>query len=145
MSALRLSEKGYSVGILESGKRFADGDYAKSVWDVRKYLWAPFVGCRGILQMTPFRDVFVMSGVAVGGGSTVYANTLYRAKLSYMGHTVMENRNGLVVKAAASHATGKAEREVAADLLSDLTGMKKRTVGADKIMTRQASWPIVAP
>jgi len=54
------------------------------------------------------------------------------ARLSYMGHTVMENRNGLVVKAAASRATGKAEREVAADLLSDLRGSKKRTVGADK-------------
>lgn len=54
------------------------------------------------------------------------------AKLSYMGHTVMENRNGLIVKAAASLATGKAEREVAADLLSQLPGMKKRTVGADK-------------
>ena len=49
-----------------------------------------------------------------------------------MGHTVMENRNGLIVKAAASHATGKAEREVAADLLAELPGMKKRTVGADK-------------
>lgn len=54
------------------------------------------------------------------------------AKLSYMGHTVMENRNGLVVKAAASLATGKAEREVAADLLAELPGIKKRTVGADK-------------
>ena len=54
------------------------------------------------------------------------------ARLSYMGHTVMENRNGLIVKAAASHATGKAEREVAADLLAELPGMKKRTVGADK-------------
>lgn len=54
------------------------------------------------------------------------------AKLSYMGHTVMENRNGLIVKAAASQATGKAEREVAADLLAELSGMKKRTVGADK-------------
>ena len=54
------------------------------------------------------------------------------ARLSYMGHTVMENQNGLIVKAAASHATGKAEREVAADLLSELPGTKKRTVGADK-------------
>lgn len=54
------------------------------------------------------------------------------AKLSYMGHTVMENRNGLIVKAAASHATGKAEREVAAGLLGQLPGMKRRTVGADK-------------
>ena len=54
------------------------------------------------------------------------------ARLSYMGHTVMENRNGLIVKAAASLATGKAEREVAADLLADLPGVKRRTVGADK-------------
>lgn len=54
------------------------------------------------------------------------------AKLSYMGHTVMENRNGLIVKAAASRATGKAEREVAVNLLAQLPGMKKRTVGADK-------------
>ncbi len=54
------------------------------------------------------------------------------AKLSYMGHTVMENRNGLIGKAAASQATGKAEREVAADLLAALPGMKKRPVGADK-------------
>lgn len=54
------------------------------------------------------------------------------AKLSYMGHTVMENRNGLIVKAAASHATGKAEREVAAELLAALPGTRKRTVGADK-------------
>lgn len=54
------------------------------------------------------------------------------AKLSYMGHTVMENRNGLIVKASASQATGKAERDVAADLLAGLRGRKKRTVGADQ-------------
>ncbi|WP_069128471.1 IS5 family transposase, partial [Candidatus Thiodiazotropha endolucinida] len=54
------------------------------------------------------------------------------AKLSYMGHTVMENRNGLIVKAAASHATGKAEREVAVALLADIAGSQRRTVGADK-------------
>jgi len=54
------------------------------------------------------------------------------AHLSYMGHTVMENRNGLIVKAAASQATGKAEREVAAELLSQLPGKQRKTVGADK-------------
>ncbi len=54
------------------------------------------------------------------------------AKLSLMGHTVMENRSGLIVKAVASHATGTAEREVAASLLAELPGTKKRTVGADK-------------
>jgi transposase len=54
------------------------------------------------------------------------------ARLSYMGHTVMENRNGLIVKAAASRATGKAEREVSAELLAKLPGSKRKTVGADK-------------
>ena len=54
------------------------------------------------------------------------------ARLSYTLHTVMENRNGPIVKTAASHATGSAEREVAADLLAELPGMKKRTSGADK-------------
>lgn len=54
------------------------------------------------------------------------------AKLSYMGHTVMKNRNGLIVKAAASLATGKAEREVALDLLDELPGKHRKTVGADK-------------
>jgi len=80
VSALRLSEKGYRVGVLECGKRFNDEDYAKSAWDLRRFLWAPFLGLRGILRMTLFKDIFIFSGSAVGGGSTVYANTLYRAK-----------------------------------------------------------------
>jgi cholesterol oxidase len=80
VSALRLSEKGYRVGVLECGKRFKDEDYAKSTWNLRRYLWAPFLGMRGILRMTLFKDIFIFSGSAVGGGSAVYANTLYRAK-----------------------------------------------------------------
>ena len=80
VSALRLAEKGYRVGVLECGKRYADSEHAKSAWDVRRFLWAPSIGCRGILRMTTFRDVFVLSGSAVGGGSIVYANTLYRAR-----------------------------------------------------------------
>ena len=83
VSALRLSEKGYHVGVLESGKRFKDEDYAKSAWNLRRYLWMPFLGLRGILRMTLFKDIFIFSGSAVGGGSTVYANTLYRAKPEY--------------------------------------------------------------
>ncbi len=79
VSALRLSEKGYKVGVLECGRRFRDEDYAKSTWNLRRFLWAPALGLRGILRMTPFKDVFIVSGAAVGGGSTVYANTLYRA------------------------------------------------------------------
>jgi cholesterol oxidase len=76
VSALRLAEKGYKVGVLEQGKRYRDKEYAASTWQLRRWLWAPFLGLRGIFQMTPFKDVFIVSGTAVGGGSTVYANTL---------------------------------------------------------------------
>lgn len=79
VSALRLAEKGYSVGVLEAGRRYRDEDYAGSTWNLRRFLWAPAVGLRGIFRLTPFKDVFIASGAAVGGGSVVYANTLYRA------------------------------------------------------------------
>jgi cholesterol oxidase len=79
VSALRLAEKGYKVGILEAGRRYRDEDYAKSTWNLRRFLWAPAFGLRGILRLTPFKDAFIASGAAVGGGSVVYANTLYRA------------------------------------------------------------------
>jgi cholesterol oxidase len=79
VSALRLTEKGYRVAVLEAGRRFRDEDYAKTTWDLKRFLWAPFLGLRGIFRLTPFKDVFIASGSAVGGGSVVYANTLYRA------------------------------------------------------------------
>jgi choline dehydrogenase-like flavoprotein len=79
VSALRLSEKGYRVGVLECGRRYADHEYASTTWDLRRFLWAPAFGLRGILRLTPFKDIFIASGSAVGGGSAVYANTLYRA------------------------------------------------------------------
>jgi cholesterol oxidase len=77
VSALRLAEKGYSVGVLECGRRFGDDDFPKSTWDLRRYFWAPRIGMRGIFRMTPFKDVAVVSGCGVGGGSLGYANTLY--------------------------------------------------------------------
>ncbi|HEX3734347.1 MAG TPA: GMC family oxidoreductase, partial [Solirubrobacterales bacterium] len=77
VSALRLAEKGYSVGVLECGRRFADKDFPKSTWDLRRYFWAPRLGLRGIFRLTPFKDVSVVSGCGVGGGSLGYANTLY--------------------------------------------------------------------
>jgi cholesterol oxidase len=77
VSALRLSEKGYSVGVLEAGRRFEDKDFPKSTWDVRRYFFAPKLGLRGIFRMTLFKDIFVVSGSGVGGGSLGYANTLY--------------------------------------------------------------------
>ncbi len=77
VSALRLSEKGYSVGLLEAGQRYEDDDFAKSAWHTRKYVWVPSVGNRGILRMYFFKDVAILAGCGVGGGSLVYANTLY--------------------------------------------------------------------
>ena len=76
VSALRLSEKGYSVVVLEMGKRWKREDFPKTTWDVRKYLWRPWLGMYGILQMTLVKDAFFLHGAGVGGGSLVYANTL---------------------------------------------------------------------
>jgi cholesterol oxidase len=77
VTALRLTEKGYRVGVLEAGRRFADYEFAKTSWRVRDYLFAPALGCRGIQRITLLRDVMVLTGAGVGGGSLVYANTLY--------------------------------------------------------------------
>jgi cholesterol oxidase len=83
VSALRLSEKGYKVAVIEAGRRFEDEDFAESAWQLNRFFWAPLLGLRGILRMTPFKDVFIASGAGVGGGSIVYANTLYRAKQEF--------------------------------------------------------------
>ncbi|MGW4487493.1 GMC oxidoreductase [Amycolatopsis sp. NPDC004368] len=77
VTALRLTEKGYRVGVLEAGRRFADDEFAKTSWRLRKYLWAPKLGLYGIQRLTLLKNTFVMSGTGVGGGSLVYANTLY--------------------------------------------------------------------
>jgi cholesterol oxidase len=77
VSALRLSEKGYKVAVVECGRRFEDKDFPKSTWDLRRYFWAPRLGLRGIFRLTPFKDVSILSGSGVGGGSLGYANTLY--------------------------------------------------------------------
>jgi cholesterol oxidase len=79
VSALRLSEKGYRVGVLECGRRYRDEDLARTNWNLRRFLWAPALGLHGIMRLTTFKDVFILSGSAVGGGSVVYAATLYRA------------------------------------------------------------------
>jgi cholesterol oxidase len=77
VSALRLSEKGHTVGVLECGRRFADDELPSSTADLRRYFWRPFLGMKGIFRLTTFKDVSVVSGCGVGGGSLGYANTLY--------------------------------------------------------------------
>jgi cholesterol oxidase len=84
VSALRLAEKGYSVAVLECGSRFRDEDFAESTLrQPRRYFWAPKLGFRGVLRLSFFKDVFVVSGSGVGGGSLGYANTLYRARPAF--------------------------------------------------------------
>ena len=78
VAALRLSEKGYKVLVIESGARFEDKDFAKSSFDLKKFLFFPKLGLKGIQRIDLLKNVLVMSGAGVGGGSLVYANTLYR-------------------------------------------------------------------
>lgn len=76
VSALRLAEKGYKVLVVEAGKRWRTEDFPRTNWSVRKFLWLPSLFCYGIQRLTLLRDVLVLSGAGVGGGSLVYANTL---------------------------------------------------------------------
>jgi cholesterol oxidase len=78
VAALRLSEKGYRVAVLEAGRRFADDEFARTSWDLRRFLWAPAIGCYGIQRIHALPDVMVLAGAGVGGGSLVWANTSYR-------------------------------------------------------------------
>lgn len=77
VAALRLTEKGYRVAVLEAGRRFDETTLPRTSWRVRSFLWAPMLGCFGILRMSLLRDAFILSGAGVGGGSLVYAGTLY--------------------------------------------------------------------
>jgi cholesterol oxidase len=78
VAALRLSEKGYRVLVIEAGARFEDRDFATTSWDLRRFLWAPRLGFFGIQRIHLLKDVAVLAGAGVGGGSLVYANTLYQ-------------------------------------------------------------------
>ncbi len=76
VSAMRLTEQGYTVLIIERGKRFGDQDFPRSNWNIWKYLWLPVLRCFGIMELNVFKDLFVFRGSGVGGGSLVYAGVL---------------------------------------------------------------------
>jgi cholesterol oxidase len=76
VSALRLTEKGYRVGVIEMGRRYRPQDFPRTNWDLRRYLWLPALGLHGIQRLTLLKDILILSGVGVGGGSLVYAATL---------------------------------------------------------------------
>ena len=77
VSALRLAEKGYRVGVLEAGRRFTDATLPATSWRLKDFLWAPMLGLMGVQRIHVLKDVVVLAGAGVGGGSLVYANTLY--------------------------------------------------------------------
>ena len=83
VAALRLTEKNYKVAILEAGKRFSDKDFPKTSWRLRKFLFMPRLGLNGIQRIHVLPDVLVLAGAGVGGGSLVYANTLYQPPATY--------------------------------------------------------------
>ena len=83
VAALRLTEKGYRVAVLEAGRRFKDNDFPKTSWRLSKFLFMPRLGLRGIQRIHALPDVLVLAGAGVGGGSLVYANTLYQPPDSY--------------------------------------------------------------
>ena len=76
VSACRLTEKGYTVGVMEMGRRWQAEDFPKSDWDAGRFIWRPSLGLCGFYNIRPFRHVVVMCGNAVGGGSIAYANAL---------------------------------------------------------------------
>ena len=83
VAALRLTEKGYKVAVLEAGRRFSDKDFPKTSWRLSRFLFMPRLGLRGIQRIHVLPDVLVLAGAGVGGGSLVYANTLYKPPASY--------------------------------------------------------------
>src|SRR5689334_16815427 len=78
VTAMRLSEKGYRVGVLEAGHRFTTETLPTTSWDLRKFVWAPALGLYGIQRIHLLKDVVILAGAGVGGGSLNYANTLYQ-------------------------------------------------------------------
>ena len=83
VAALRLTEKGYRVGVIEAGRRFEDHEFAKTSWRLHKYLWAPQLGLFGVQRVHLLKDVMILAGAGVGGGSLNYANTLYKPPSSF--------------------------------------------------------------
>src|SRR5579884_4254554 len=77
VTALRLTEKGYRVGVLEAGRRLDPASYTTTSWDLSRFLWAPALGCYGIQRIRLLRAALILAAAGVGGGSLVYANTLY--------------------------------------------------------------------
>lgn len=91
---MRLAQKGYRVLVLEAGRRWQGRDFPKTNWNIFRFLWAPAAFCYGIMRMTLLRNVLIVSGAGVGGGSLVYANTLYVPKKQFFEHKTVRKMGG---------------------------------------------------
>lgn len=94
VSALRLAQKGYRVAVLESGRRWRDEDFPRTNWQLNKFLWMPALKCFGIQRLNLLKDVLILSGAGVGGGSLVYANTLYVPPERFFEHPIIARLGG---------------------------------------------------
>ena len=107
-AALRLTEKGYRVAVLESGRRFDETTLPKTSWRLRSFFWAPKLGLLGIQRMSLLKNVMVLSGAGVGGGSLVYGNTLYEPFPSFFTRRSVEPHHRLARRADTVLRPGKA-------------------------------------
>lgn len=107
VSALRLAEKGYTVAVAERGRRYTTKTLPKTAWDFRNFLWLPSLGLRGVLRVQPFRNLSVISGVGVGGGSLIYCATLYRAPPAFFEHPQWRQLNDWSSALAPHYATAE--------------------------------------
>ena len=107
VAALRAVEKGYKVGVLESGKRWLDEDIPNTNWDLRRFVWQPEAEMFGIQRMEFLDDVLVLCGAGVGGGSHVYGNTLLRAAEEVLRRARVGGHHRLGGRAGAVHRSGE--------------------------------------
>ncbi|WP_298864999.1 GMC family oxidoreductase [uncultured Microbacterium sp.] len=107
VAALRLAEKGYRVRVLEAGRRFEDDDFAKTSWDVKRYLWAPALGCFGVQRIHRLPHVMILAGAGVGGGSLNYANTLYEPPATFFADAQWPQGTPWQAELAPHYATAK--------------------------------------
>ncbi|MEO5581947.1 MAG: GMC oxidoreductase [Saprospiraceae bacterium] len=97
VSAMRLAQKGYCVLVIEKGKKYESGDFPTSNWHFKKHLWFPALRWFGIMNLTFFKRLFVLSGVGVGGGSLVYANTLMEPTEPFYHHIPIKTKDWKMV------------------------------------------------
>jgi cholesterol oxidase len=107
VSALRLTEKGYKVLVLEAGRRWLTGEFPKTNWLLHKFLWLPALGFYGIQRITLLKNVLVLSGAGVGGGSLVYANTLLEPLDAFFSDPRWAGLDDWKLRLAPHYATAK--------------------------------------